>query len=222
MKLIKSLFGLAKAKSEEAAQKIEDSNAVSFAQQDIAKLKEKISEAVRNVGRIKGMVMTLEQDVEKMEKEIADRTESAKQLLNAGKEEIAQKQCAVIERIQNEVDTKKSILEEQRALLSEQEKNRINLQNLLSESESNLNTLKSMEDVRKSTEALSEVDVDGANSLPARIKERQERARNRLNTAKATRDASRSSEDSLDEETAAALGNSAGASLLSKLKASNS
>jgi phage shock protein A len=222
MGLIKSLFGLAKAKSDEAAQKIEDENAVSFAQQDIAKLKEKIAEAVRNVGRIKGTVMSVEQDITTLEKEIEDRTASAKKLLEAGKEEIAQKQCAVIERLENEVETKKSILEEQKNLLGEQEKNRLDLQNLLSDSESNLNTLKSMEDVRKSTEALSEVDTDGANSLAARIKERQERARNRFNTAKATREASKGGKESLDEETAAALGNSAGSSLLAKLKSEES
>lgn len=218
MGLIKSLFGLAKAKSDEAAQKIEDENAVSFAQQDIAKLKEKISEAVRNVGKIKGTVMSVEQDITTLEKETEDRTESAKKLLEAGKEDIAQKQCAIIERLQSEIETKKSILDEQKSLLAEQEKNRADLQNLLSDAESNLNTLKSMEDVRKSTEALSQVDTEGANSLAARIKERQERARNRFNTAKAIREVSKDGKTSLDEETAAALGNSAGSGLLAKLK----
>lgn len=219
MGLIKSLFGLAKAKSDEAAQKIEDENAVSFAQQDIAQLKTKIAEAVRNVGKIKGTVITIRQDIDNLQKEIDDRTETAKKLLEAGKEELAQRQCAHIEQVQQQVDTKKAILEEQEALLVEQEKNKNDLQNLLSESESNLNTLRSMEDVRKSTEALSQVDVDGANSLAARIKDRQERARARFNTAKATRDASKSSSSSLDDETAAALGNSAGSGFLAKLKA---
>lgn len=219
MGLIKSLFGLAKAKSDEAAQKIEDDNAVSFAQQDIAKLKEKISEAVRNVGKIKGVVMTIEGEITELEKEIADRTASAEALIEKGKEDIAAKQCAVIETKQSEVEVKKGILSQQQELLAQQEKNRTELQQLLTDSESNLNALKSMEDVRKSTEALTQVDTDGAQSLAARIKERQDRAKQRFNTSKATLEASKDPSKSLDEETQAALGSTKGSDLLAKLKA---
>ncbi len=113
--------------------------------------------------------------------------------------------------------TKKSILEQQQELLAQQEKNRTDLQQLLTDSESNLNALKSMEDVRKSTDALSEVDTEGAQSLAAKIKERQDRAKQRFNTSKATLEASKDPSKSLDEETEAALGTTKGSDLFDSL-----
>lgn len=223
MGLFKSLLGLAKAKSDEAAQKIEDENATAFAKQDLEKMKEDRSKVIANLGQIKGRLMSLKDDIKEKEKEIKDRTAKATQLLEAGKEDLAQSQCARVEGIQDEVNMLKDSLKTQEQLCSEQERNLSDLTATIQDCENQMRTIKTMEDVRKSNDSLAAVDIHGSMSAAAKFQERRKRMKEKLNASRATAEAQRMGTSSeLDERTNEALGNSKGSALLEKLKAKQS
>lgn len=220
MGLFKSLLGLAKAKSDEAAQKIEDENATSFAKQDLEKMKSDRAKVIGNLGQIKGRIMSLKDDIKEKEKEIKNRTAKATQLLDVGKEDLAQSQCAAVERIQGEVDMLKDSLKTQEGLCAEQQRNLNDLTATIQDCESQLRSIQTMEEVRKANDSLAAVDVNGSMSAAAKFKERQQRTRDRLNASRATAEAQRMGTSSdLDAQTNAALGKSQGSDLLEKLKA---
>lgn len=223
MKVFGAINKWFKAKDQEAAQKIEDSNIVAFAQQDLEQLRAEYNKAVTNCGNIKARMMSLQDEIKEKSEDIQQRTTDAEKLLELGKEELATKQGAVVEGMEKEVTVLKDALAQQEALYVEQEKNKKELLDKLNECETSLKVMKTMDDVQKSNEALTTVDVSSGKSALASFEAREKRMKDKLNASKAIREEQQNGTvKSLDEQTAEALGNKPGSDFIAKLKAKKS
>lgn len=223
MALFKALGGWLKAKDREAAEAIENQNLTEFAKNDLEAMQGELRKVTQNLGSIKGRTKTMEDEIKEKKTEIKDRTAKAEQLIAADKEELAAKQCAIIETMQAEVEALTDALKQQQQLYNTQVTNRDKLRESIQACESELRLMKTQEEVTKSNEALATVNVDGAQSAVSKFQERRKKMQERLNTSQALAEEQQaSSNDSLDAETAAALGQSKGSALLEKLKAKKS
>jgi len=220
MKFFKAIGNLLKAKDHEAAEAIEDANIVSFAMSDLEEMRSELQKCVKNLGQIKGVILTYKDEITDLKKEMKDRTAKAEALLGAGNEDLATKQCAVVETMQSEVEAKSQALKMQEDLYVKQETNKNTLQDQIQAAESEVRLMKTMDDVTKSNESLSAVNLAGAQSASERFKDKRKKMQQKMNTSTAlAEEASKTGEGALDNATEAALGSSKGSDLLAKLKA---
>lgn len=225
MKVFGALGRLFKAADAKASQKIEDVNITEFAEQDLEQMRSELQKVTKNCGEIKGRIMTMSENIADKKKEVKDRTKKAEQLLSSGAdnaEDLAGQQCAIVERLETEAKAMEDALSQQKQLLTQQEANKRKLQDTIRGCESELSIMKTQQDVIKSNESLSVVNMDGAKSASSKFADRQKRMRERMNISKAmAEEQNAGTTSSLDEQTNAALGTTAGSALLEKLKAKN-
>jgi len=222
LKILGALGNMFKAADANAAEKIEEANLTDFAKLDLEKMRTELQKVTRNLGEIKGRLMTMKDDIADKKKESKDRMAKAEQLLASeakNAEELAQAQCAKSESLDAEIEALTTALKQQEQLYTTQEANKNQLKETIRDCESQLNIMKTMEDVTKSNEALSAVNMDGAKSASAKFAERQKKMQNRLNVSAALAEETKDGDATLDDATNAALGNVKGASKLAALKA---
>ena len=203
--LFKSLFGLAKAKQSEAAEAIEDKNRVSFAKQDIEEVEKKLRESRVAVGNIKGRVMGLEREVKEKKDEAADRETKAKALKEAGKTDLAKQQWNIRCELIDEVETLKISLSQLKKTYEQQKVNVGELEGNLNAMKRSLQRMKTMDEVKKSNEAISAVDTSGSTSALEKFREREKKMQQELNTSTALMEEGKDATMSLDKATEKAL-----------------
>jgi phage shock protein A len=220
MALLEAFGKWVKAKDKQAARKIEDNHIVDFAEQDLDTLRAELEKAITNCGMIKARMLTLNDDIKAKSDEITTRTDNAKALLAAGKEDLAMKQGAIVEGLEKQVATLKDAYKQQEELYNEQEANKNELQEKITQCEISLGSMKTLESVKESNESLTTVNTASGKSALASFEDRERRLKEQTNAAKAIRqEHSAGTTKSLDEQTAEALGKKPGSSFLEKLKA---
>jgi len=220
MKILKAIGSFMKAQDRKAAEAIEDANIVDFAKSDLESMKTELQKCVKNLGQIKGTIMTYEEEIKDLKKEEKDKTAKAEQLLEAGNEDLAGKVCASVETIESEVEAKAQALKMQKDLYEKQQANKDALQGNIQSAESELRLMKTMDDVTKSNESISTVNLAGAQSASDRFSEKRKKMQQKMNSSTAmAEEASAAGSGALDNEVDKALGNSKGSDLLAKLKA---
>lgn len=219
MGLLGNLLKWGKVKEKEAADALEKGNEVAFAEQDLGNMEKEFKKVAENLGKIKARKLGLDRDIKEKDEEIKTRTSDAQALLDAGKEELASKHCAIVEDLQIEVATLKNAVKQTKELLTVQEKNKDQLKDAIDQARRDIKMMKTMSDVVKSNESLSVVDVGGTTSALSSFQARKKKMQERLDISKiATEEKFSSTTTSLDDETAKALGKTKGSSLLEQLK----
>ena len=206
MGLFKTLIKFGKAKSDDAAEKIESENAVSFAKQDIAAMEEDLRKARLGLGTVKAKVMGLERDIKQKNDEITARTATVKELKAADKVELAKKNWSIVSGLKDEVSLLETSLTQFQANFEQQQKNVAQLEANYGEAKRSLQMMKTMDEVKKSNESLSTVDTTGSASAVARFQDRKKKMQEELDKSQAILEASADGSKDLDAETAAALG----------------
>lgn len=220
MKFLKTLFNVAKAKDAEAAEALEDANAMSLAKQDVAKMQEQLAEVTKNLGSIKGRVKGLERGITEKKQMMKDDEHKALQLLEASKEDLAQQVAARIESTKAEMESEQILIKQQKDLCSKHDANKAKLQQAIQDCESELKMMKTMNEVNKSNEALTVVNTSGAESARSKFQARREKMQAKLDTSSSILEEQESgAPGNLDNEVEAALGKSKGSDTLAALKA---
>lgn len=206
MGLFKTLINLGKAKSDEAAEKIENDNAVAFAKQDLTAMEEDLRKARLGLGTVKAKVMGLERDIKQKNDEIATRTATVKELKAAEKVELAKKNWSIVSGLKDEVSLLETSLAQFQTNFEQQQKNVAQLEANYGEAKRSLQMMKTMDEVKKSNESLSTVDTSGSASAVARFQDRKKKMQEELDKSQAILEASADGSTDIDAETAAALG----------------
>lgn len=186
MGLLNGLKKLFVAKSNEAEQAIEDKNIISFSEQDIREMKNELLKAKDNFAKIKATKMQLERDIATKNSELETRKEQARTLkADPAKLELAQKVASICMQIMSDTEALKQQLTMIETTLAQQEKNVSDLGEAVDQATRDLQFMKAQDQVTKSTEALSSVNVDGASSTLAKFNERKRKQQHKLDTAQA-------------------------------------
>lgn len=202
------LFGAIKTfvvgKSDEAAEAIEDKNRVMFAKQDMKEMEEQLRNAQQNFGKMKGQLIGLNRDIAEKTSEKQNWVDKAKALKDEGKEELALKCAQKSVDIQGELDaldSQKNLIE---GHVKQQEANVEKLNTAIEQGKRQLQTMKTMDQVTKSTESLLDVNQSGVNNALSKFEERNRRAQAALDEKTAILQSQTVSD--LDSEVEAALG----------------
>jgi len=209
MGLLKTLFNYGKVKSNEAAEKIEnsDSNRIGFAKQDLADMETQLREARAGLGRIKAKLMGFEREIKEKNSEIETRTATVKQLKEANKIALAKKNWEVVVGLKDEVEVLEASRKQFQANYDQQKANVYKLESNLSEAKRSLKMMQTMNDVKKSNEALTTIDTSGSESCLSRFEARKKKMQEDLDASIAMlEEQSAGSTDDLDVQSAKALG----------------
>ena len=190
MGLFKGLKNLFIAKSNEAEQKIEDANIVSFSEEDIRNMKQDLITAKDNFAKIKATKMQIERDIASKETELATRKGQARDLkADPAKMELAEKVAGICLTIMSEIDGFKKQLTMIETTLVQQESNVSELGEAVNEAIRDLQFMKAQEQVTKSTESLSTINADGVSTTLAKFQERKRKMQMKMDTAQAHHEA---------------------------------
>jgi phage shock protein A len=205
MGLFGTLLNLGKAKMGEAEEKIEDKNRIAFAKQDIEKAEEELRQARVGLAQTKAAVMGNQRKIKAKEEEIADRTEKAKKLKAANNMELAKKQWSIKCELDQELETLQKSLAQYEGIYKKQESNVAKMSDNLSNMKRFLDRMKTMEEVKKSNNAIAEINTDSSQSAVAKFKEREAKMQAELDASTALAEGASDPAGDLDAETAKAL-----------------
>lgn len=202
------LFGAIKTfvvgKSDQAAEAIEDKNRVMFAEQDMKEMEEQLRNSQQNFGKMKAQVMGIDRDITAKTSEKESWIEKAKGLKEQGKDDLAL-QCA---QKSVDIDGELEALQSQKKLveshLAQQESNVTKLRSAIDQGKRQLQTMKTMEQVSKSTESLLDVNQTGVNNALSKFESRNRKAQLELDEKTAMLESQTAGD--LNAEVDAALG----------------
>lgn len=205
MGLFGTLLNLGKAKMGEAEEKIEDKNRIAFAKQDIEKAEEELRQARVGLAQTKAAVMGNQRKIKAKEEEIADRTEKAKKLKAANSMELAKKQWTIKCELDQELETLQKNLAQYEEIYKKQKSNVTKMSDNLSDMKRFLDRMKTMEEVKKSNNAIAEINTDSSQSTVAKFKAREAKMQAELDASTALAEGASDPAGDLDAETAKAL-----------------
>lgn len=221
MNLFKNMGRVADAKAQKAADKIEGDNAVEFGQQDIAQMKNDLRTIKGNIGSIKGEIAVLEDKKKGVQSAIDKHTADATSLAEAGQTKLAEQHIQKVITLEGQIATFQMAIDTQNGILQDQINNKNELQQTIDQAEADLVTTKAMVDATRANENLAKISTSSGTSAVAAFKERQEAAKKRLIKSQEMKKEG-SGDDSLEAQTAKALGNTQAkdrlAALLAKKK----
>jgi phage shock protein A len=204
MGLFSALFTLGKGKSDQAAEAIEDKNRVLFAEQALKDIEAELQKAQKNFGSMKAQVMGIDRDVADKSSEYDGWISKAKELKAAGNEELALKAVNKSIVIKEELAS----LEQQKTLVSnhlkQQETNVTTLRGKLDVGKRDIQSMKSIEQVTRSTESILDVNQSGVNNALSKFEGHKRKAQMELDEKNALLEAQNAG--NLDAEIDAALG----------------
>lgn len=204
MGLINAIRRLVRAKSDEAAEKIEDGNRIAFAQQDIEEMKEELIKARQNFAKMSATLMQIDRDIASRMAELTSRSAQAKALKDKGNLDLARSVAEKCMTLKDEV----AALEGQKVMIEkskeQQEQNVQELSEAVDTASRDLQFMTVQEKVTESTRALSSVDKDGVASTLQRFKDRKQKQQANLDEALAAVESERSM--NLDSRVEEALG----------------
>lgn len=215
--LFKNIGKAASAKAQNAADKIDAEHSVDFAKQEIQQMKDDLGAVIGNIGSIKGEYAVLQDKIKGLKADVKKHEEDAKDLSESGNDKLALAHCEAIEKIEPQLEALNMAAKQQKDLLDDQIGSKDELKNAIDQAEAQLITLKAMEDVTSANEKITKIGPASTSSAMQRFAERQEEAKKRLTRSQAIKDESKG-DTSLEDETKKALGKSAAADRLAKLK----
>jgi phage shock protein A len=209
---------VAGAKINEAAEKLEEGNEVILAKEELAKMKKDLEICIGNIASIESMIITQKAEIEDKKQKIEKYTKNAEELLALDKEDLASKNCEKAENLQKEVDALEAAMVHQEKLISQHVENRDDLKDCISDSETQLNIMKSQSALIESNKSLQNVNLASSESARSKFEDRKKKLQGRLEqSASVLRQTNEMSGKSLEDETEKALGKKS--ALLEKLKA---
>jgi len=202
------LFGALKTfvvgKSDQAAESIEDNNRVMFAEQDMKDMETQLRNSQQNFGKMKAQVMGIDRDLTAKTAEKESWMSKAKTLKAQDKEALALQCAEKAVAIDAEIES----LNSQKALidghLSQQEANVTKLRSAIDQGKRQLQSMKTMEQVSKSTESLLDVNQSGVNNALSKFEAKNRKAQLELDEKTSMLESQNSGD--LDSEVTAALG----------------
>lgn len=218
--VFKNMGRAADAKAQETANNIESEHSVAFGKQDVEKMNGELAKVNGNIGTMKGEIAVNEDKIKGVKAEIKKHETDAAALLE-GNEPLALKHCEAADRLSSQLEPLELALQTQKETLQEQISAKEELKSAVMQAESDLVTLKAMDDAAKANEKLVTVNTDTSTSAVADFARRKEEAKKRLIRSRSIKEESRGTDGDLAKETAAALGTGGGASRLEMLKAKN-
>ena len=202
MGLLNGLKKLFVAKSNEAEQKIEDANIISFSEQDLRTMTDELAKAKNNYGTLKATQKGIERDKATKEAELSTRITQTKALKEQGKTDLAIQVAEKCVGIKEEI----AALEQQRVMITgkveQQQKNVDIITANIDQAKRDLQFMKAQDQVIKSTESIAQVNTQG-NTL-SKFNERKEKMQQKMDKADAILEAETSS--NLDNKVEEALG----------------
>ena len=185
MGLISALKTLVKGKSDQAAEAIEDTNRVMFAQQSLKEIEDQLRKAQTNLGSMRASMLGTERESKEKTEELASWTAKAKALKEQGKMDLAVQVAEKCMQIQSEVETLKTQYATYERNAKQQEENVTKLRLSLDKGKRQVQQMKSMEQVTKSTEALLEVNTSGVATAISKFDEQVKKSQAKLDQANA-------------------------------------
>jgi len=216
--IFKNAGRAADAKAQEKADKIAENHMVAFGKQDIGNMRSELRKVNENIGTLKGEIAVNEDRIGGIKKEIKKHEADAKDLAEV-EENLALQHCEAAERLESQLEPLQTALDVQKQTLNEQVASRDELKSALSQAESDLVTLKAMDDAAKANENLASVNTDSGKSAVAAFAEKKEAAKKRLIKSRAIKEADKDPNSELAKATAAALGTGGAKARLEALKA---
>lgn len=220
--LFKTVKKSADIKADQAAQAIEDSNPIGYAEDDLKNIRADLVTAQGNVAKMKATEMQVKREIKELEDKLKARRTVGSDLKAAveggdkSKQALLMKVVEDIKSIGDELEPLKASLKQTQIHLKQQEENVEKLRKGKEEAERDLRSMKAMEQVTKSTEALATVNTANTESSLAKFKDRKTKMQMRLDEANALNEA-QSGGDTLDAEIEKAMGNSANDDILASL-----
>jgi phage shock protein A len=218
LNLFRNVGKAASAEAQKKADAIEDANAVEFGKQDLEQMKSDLRMIKGNIGSVKGEIAVLEDKIKELRSAVNKHDSDALALSEAGQNDLAEQHAEKAASIEKQIENLEVAIKTQKQVLDDQIKNKDELQRNLDQAESDLVTIKAMNDAAKANETLAKVSTSSGTSALASFKERQEAAKKRLIKSQAIKEEG-SADTSLEAATAAALGNSTAKNRLAQLKA---
>jgi phage shock protein A len=220
MALLKTLGGWFRAKDRVASEKIEDSNIVEFAKNDLEDMEKDYTAVEENIGHIKARISQLNGEIKDINDQISVNTNKATQLVAKKTPEadsLAQQICGAIEALEKKLEINKQALAQQEGLLTQQEEVKNTLEEHMQECKNELEIMKTQKDVTEGNQTL--VDVNAHGSSVERFKERRKKLEEKLAFSSAMVKQTQEHSVSLAEKADKVLGTSKGSALFEKLKA---
>jgi len=223
MGLLKSVGGWFRAKDREAGEKIENSNIVEFARNDLEDMNKDLMTVRENIGHVKARIGQLTGDIKDINDQISNNTSKAEQLLSKGTpeaENLAKQMCSAVETLQQKLQMNKDALAQQEKLLAQQQETKAVLEQHVEECRNELDLMKTQQEVTKGNESLVAVDAGASGSAVEKFKERRRKLQEKLSVSQAMVEETQEHSQSLSEKADKLLGTDKGSALFEKLKAS--
>jgi phage shock protein A len=222
MALLKTLGGWFRAKDRVASDKIESSNLVEFAKNDLEDMQKDYTAVQENIGHIKARVSQLNGDIKDINDQITTNTNKATQLVAKATpeaENLAKQICASIEALEARLKINSEAVAQQEKLLAQQEDTKTALEDHLQECNNELEIMKTQQDVTSGNQTLVHVNAGSSGSAVEKFKERRRKLDEKLAFSSAMVEQSQDHATSLAEKADKVLGTSKGSALFEKLKA---
>ena len=216
--IFKNAKRAADGKAQEVADNIEAENMVTFGKQDIDKMETELRKVNENVGTLKGEMAVNEDKIKGIKSEIKKHENDAASLATEH-EDLALKHCEAAERLEGQVEPLQMAYDVQKQTLEEQVSARNELKSALMQAESDLVTLKAMDDAAKANENLASVNTESGKSAVAAFAEKKDMAKKRLIKSRVLKEADKDPDSDLAKATQAALGTGGAKARLDALKA---
>jgi phage shock protein A len=222
VKVLNALGGWFKAKDRQTAEKIEESNIVEFAKNDLEHMEGDLKKVQENIGHVKARISQLNDEIKEIKDEITTNTGKASQLLDKGTpqaEGLAQQICASVEALQKKLEINQQALTQQEALLDQQQETKTTLEDHLQECKNELEIMKTQKAVTEGNETLVSVSAESSGSSVEKFKERRKALDAKLKFSTAMVEQTQDGAKSLSQKADDLLGKSKGSELFEKLRA---
>lgn len=213
LSVFKNLGRAADAKAQEKADKIESEHSVAFGKQDVVKMQGELAKVNENIGTVKGEMAVLDDKIKGIRAEIKKHDSDAAALSESGNDKLAMQHCDASERLESQLEPLELALKTQKETLDEQISAKEELKSACMQAESDLVTLKAMDDAAKANEKLTTINTSTGTSAVADFAKRKEEAKKRLIRSRSIKEESRGTDGDLAKETTAALGGGSSARL---------
>lgn len=222
MALLKTLGGWFRAKDRVASEKIEDTNLVEFAKNDLEDMQKDYTAVQENIGHIKARISQLNGDIKDINDQVSTNTNKATQLIAKATpeaENLAKQICASIEALEAKLKINTEAVAQQEKLLAQQEETKDTLESHMQECKNELEIMKTQQDVTNGNQTLVHVNAGSSGSAVEKFKERRRKLDEKLAFSSAMVEQSQDHATSLAEKADKVLGTSKGSTLFDKMKA---
>jgi len=222
MGLVKTLGGWFHAKDRQTAEKIEDSDPVEFAKNDLEEMNKDLTTVHENIGHVKARIATINDDIKEINDQIANNTTKAKLLIDKGTpdaEALAKQMCSAVSALNAKLDINKDALAQQEKLLVQQQETEATLEGHIQECTNELSIMKTQKEVTDGNNTLVHVDAGASGSAVEKFHDRRKKLQEQLAMSTAMVEETQKHSESLDAKADKLLGVDKGSSLFDSLKA---